>query len=248
MAMILDIHTHNFKGQADAVAASALAHGIDRFLFLGDVLRHGDQPTQEQIRQVNNETAADVRRYFDHCRGLCFLNPDNATEFVVEEANRCLDMPEFIGIKMEICTNCRSVRMDPIMEILEEHNAILLHHCWYKTNGKYRFESDPSDIADLARRFPRVKIVMAHLCGVGIRGVEDVADCHNVCIDTSGAQPEAGLVEYAVKRIGAERIVYGSDAPCRTFGAQLAKIREADITEAQRRLIFSENARRLLGW
>ena len=244
--MILDIHTHNFKGQADAVAASALAHGIDRFLFLGDVLRHGDQPTQEQIRQVNNETAADVRRYFDHCRGLCFLNPDNATEFVVEEANRCLDMPEFIGIKMEICTNCRSVRMDPIMEILEEHNAILLHHCWYKTNGKYRFESDPSDIA-IWRVVSRVK-----LSWPSVRrrhpGVEDVADCHNVCIDTSGAQPEAGLVEYAVKRIGAERIVYGSDAPCRTFGAQLAKIREADITEAQRRLIFSENARRLLGW
>jgi predicted TIM-barrel fold metal-dependent hydrolase len=89
---------------------------------------------------------------------------------------------------------------------------------------------------------------MAHLGGVGIKGVEDVADCHNVYIDTSGAQPEAGLVEYAVTRIGAERIVYGSDAPCRTFGAQMARIREADITEAQRRLIFSENARRLLGW
>jgi predicted TIM-barrel fold metal-dependent hydrolase len=28
----------------------------------------------------------------------------------------------------------------------------------------------------------------------------------------------------------------------------MARIREADITEAQRRLIFSENARRLLGW
>ena len=42
--MILDIHTHNFKGQADAVAASALAHGID-LPFPEDVLRHGDQPT-----------------------------------------------------------------------------------------------------------------------------------------------------------------------------------------------------------
>ncbi|HPY90971.1 MAG TPA: hypothetical protein PLE92_10445 [Lentisphaeria bacterium] len=112
--MILDIHTHNFKGQADAVAAAAFAHGIDRFLFLGDVLRYGDQPTQEQIRQLNNKTAADVRRYFDYRRGLCFLNPDNATEFVAEEANRCLDMPEFLGIKMEICTNCRSARMEPI--------------------------------------------------------------------------------------------------------------------------------------
>lgn len=33
--MILDIHTHNFKGRADEVAASAAAHGIDRFIFLG---------------------------------------------------------------------------------------------------------------------------------------------------------------------------------------------------------------------
>ncbi|MBQ9368823.1 MAG: amidohydrolase family protein [Victivallales bacterium] len=246
--MILDIHTHNFKGHADEVAASAAAHGIDRFIFLGDVLRYGDQPTPEQIRQLNNETQADVRSHFDHCRGFCFLNPDNPPEFLVEEANRCLDMPEFIGIKMEVCTNCRSTKLDPFMKILEERNLPLLHHCWYKTTGKHRFESDPSDIADLARRFPKVKIVMAHLCGIGIRGVEDVVDCPNVCIDTSGAQPEAGLVEYAVKRIGAERIVYGSDATCRTFGAQLAKIREADITEAERKLIFCDNARRLLGW
>ena len=29
---------------------------------------------------------------------------------------------------------------------------------------------------------------------------------------------------------------------------KLAKIREADITEAERKLIFCDNARRLLGW
>ena len=116
--MILDIHTHNFKGHADEVAASAAAHGIDRFIFLGDVLRYGDQPTPEQIQQLNNETQADVRRHFDHCRGFCFLNPDNPPEFLVEEANRCLDMPEFIGIKMEVCTNCRSTKLDPFMKIL----------------------------------------------------------------------------------------------------------------------------------
>ncbi len=246
--MILDIHTHNFAGQAEDVAAAALRNGVDRFIFLGDVLRHGALPTPEQIRSVNDDTLADVRRHAGYCRGFCFLNPDNPVDFIVEEAERCLAMPEFIGIKMEISVNCRSPKMDPIMEILQSHDAPMLHHCWYKTVSGYPGESNPADIADLARRFPKVRIVMAHLCGVRFRGVEDIADCPNVWVDTSGAQPEAGFIEYAVKRIGARRLVYGSDASCRTFGCQIAKVMEADITDREREMIFSENAREVLKW
>ena len=53
-------------------------------------------------------------------------------------------------------------------------------------------------MADLAGRHPGVTIIMAHLSGAGVRGVLDVLPCKNVCIDTSGGQPLAGLVEYAV--------------------------------------------------
>ena len=246
--MVLDIHTHNLAGRTDTVVAEAERHGIDRIVLLGDVLRHGALPSPEEIRQINDDTLADVRRYPEKTRGFCFLNPANPPEFLKEEAIRCLELPEFIGIKLEISVNVRSPKIAPLMGILENFNAPLLQHCWYKTVDKYPGESDPSDVADLARRFPGVRIIMAHLCGCRERGVEDIADCPNVWVDTSGAQPEAGFIEYAVRRIGARRLLYGSDAPCRDFGCQLAKICEAAVSESDRIRILGKNAEELLSW
>ena len=246
--MIIDLHTHNFANQTDAVVAAAKKHGIDRIVLLSDVFRFGLYPERDQIRQINDATLTDVRRYPDYTRGFCFLNPANPPEFLREELARCFSHPEFIGVKLEASVNCRSRQMTPIMTFLAESKRPLLQHTWYKTVGRLRCESDPSDVAALARRHPEVKIVMAHLCGCGYRGVEDIAGLPNVLIDTSGAQPEAGLVEYAVRRLGAERVLYGSDAPCRDFGCQLAKISDAAISVADRERILWKNAKELLSW
>lgn len=246
--MIIDIHTHNFTGRTEAVVTAAKQHGIDRIVFLGDVFRFGLYPAPEEIRKINDATLADVRRHPDFCRGFVFLNPGNPPDALREELKRCFRHFEFIGVKFEASLNCRSPKLAPVMEFLAETGRPLLQHTWYKTVGRLPCESDPSDVAVLARRYPEVKIVMAHLCGCGHRGVEDIADLPNVVIDTSGAQPEAGLVEYAVRQLGAERVVYGSDASCRDFGCQLAKIRDAAISAADRERILWKNAKELLSW
>jgi predicted TIM-barrel fold metal-dependent hydrolase len=100
----------------------------------------------------------------------------------------------------------------------------VLHHAWYKATGYAFNESTPRDIADLARRHPDVTIVMAHLAGGGVEGVLDIADCPNVVIDTSGAQPLAGMVELALKHLGPDRVVFGSDWPIRDFAVQQARV------------------------
>src|SRR5262249_42299240 len=107
-------------------------------------------------------------------------------------------------------------------------------------------ESTPAEIADLARRFPEVTIVMAHLTGDQERGVLDIRDCPNVLIDTSGGQPDAGLVEYAVKKLGAERVIYGSDWPIRDLAVQVARVTGASISASDKDTILSGNARRIL--
>jgi predicted TIM-barrel fold metal-dependent hydrolase len=68
-----------------------------------------------------------------------------------------------------------------------------------------------------ARRFPNVRVIMAHLTGCGVRGVLAARDCDNLLVDTSGAAPEAGIVAYAVEKLGVERVLYGSDAPIPRF-------------------------------
>lgn len=76
-------------------------------------------------------------------------------------------------------------------------------------------QTDPEHTALFARRNPDVKVIMAHLNGCGHRGVIAVKALPNVWVDTSGAYPMDGILEYAVEHLGAERVLYGSDIPIR---------------------------------
>jgi predicted TIM-barrel fold metal-dependent hydrolase len=54
------------------------------------------------------------------------------------------------------------------------------------------------------------------------------------------------MTEMAVRELGAERVLYGSDAGGRSFASQLAKVRGAAIPEPAKQLILGENLKRLL--
>jgi len=251
--MNIDIHIHpdfladNQKPEiVDKCIQLAQGFGIDKLCFLGDVLGYGYYPDENSIKKINDFTIATVKRYPDVLIGFCFLNPGNNKKFILEEIERCVVGEGFKGIKFEVSVNARSKKLDPIMERAEELNICVLQHTFYKMTGQEPNESSPLDIANLAFRFPRVKIIMAHLDGCGIRGVLDIQSFPNVYVDTSGSQPNNGMVEYAVEKIGAERVLYGSDAVGRDFSAQLGRIYGAKIKEKERELILGLNAQRIL--
>jgi predicted TIM-barrel fold metal-dependent hydrolase len=50
----------------------------------------------------------------------------------------------------------------------------------------------------------------------------------------------------AVRELGPERVLYGSDAPGRSFASQLAKVHGAEIPDESKRLILATNLKRLL--
>jgi predicted TIM-barrel fold metal-dependent hydrolase len=50
----------------------------------------------------------------------------------------------------------------------------------------------------------------------------------------------------AVRELGPERVVYGSDVGGRSFASQLAKVLGADIPESAKELALGGNIRRLL--
>lgn len=243
---IIDIHTHNTLTDTEFIVEAASRNNIKHIVLLGDVLRFGLYPDESQIRELNNDTMKKTEKHPETCFGFCFLNPANDLDFTLGEMDRCINKHGFKGVKLEISLNCRNERLYPIMQKLEELGVPLLQHCWYKTVSKYPEESDPTDIAYLARRFPAVRIIMAHLAGCGYRGVEDIVNCPNVYVDTSGGQPVAGLVEYAVRRLGPARILFGSDAPYRDISCQLGRIYGADLDCRSKRKIFFDNAEELL--
>jgi predicted TIM-barrel fold metal-dependent hydrolase len=252
--MIIDAHVHHTWADPDnppwalieQTFAAAEEAGIDQIGFLGSYSFHGYDPSEEGIRQSNTHAAQIVARYPEHAYSLCYLNPAHPPAFVRAELRRCIEEFGFKGIKQWIAVNARDPRMESVMAPAIEYGLPVFFHAWYKATGYVYNESNPSDIRHLALRYPEATIVMLHLNGCGVRGVQDIADLPNVWVDTSGSQPDAGFVEYAAGQVGAERILYGSDWPIRDYGVQLAKVQGAAITAAEKALILGENARRLL--
>ncbi len=252
--LIIDIHCHDLigpepedmHGRMPRLLESADAFGVSRLVILGNVLRYGVRAGPDEIRTINNATIERVSVCPERLIGFCFINPVLDPGFIREEIDRCVCEHGLQGIKLEIDLNARDERMSTVMEKTIEHDIPLLHHAWYVTGGGQEFSSEPHDIAVLARKYPEARIIMAHLSGCGMRGVQDVAACSNVWVDTSGSQPVAGLVEYAVREIGADRILYGSDVPVRDFSVQIGRIFGADIRTSDRERILWKNAGALL--
>jgi len=141
---------------------------------------------------------------------------------------------------------CNEPALDPIAARAAELKAPILQHTFWRTGEPIENESFPADVAELAARHPEAKLICGHTGGAWERGVRAIRSQPNVWADICGSDPTAGMVEMLVRELGAERVLYGSDAGGRSFASQLAKVQGADIPAESRRLILGDNFRRLL--
>ena len=224
--------------------------GIARIVALGDLpcLISVPNQTVAGIHAANDYTLTAMDRGAGFCIGFCFLNPAHPVSFLSEEMERCIVEGGMKGIKLWCAVKATDSRVDPIMERAQDLGIPVLHHAWYKNADEYTWEeSTPADIANLARRFPHVTIIMAHLGGARHRGLLDLVDVPNVLVDTAGSQPESGLVEYGVRQLGAHRVIYGSDWPIRDYAVQIGRVLGAHLRPEEYELILRDNAQRVLG-
>lgn len=259
--MIIDIHVHTRspgnRYDPEEVATSlrlARQSGIDHVVQLHNLIgrsldaeRYSPvNPSPADVQQSNDLGMRIVAEHSEFYSGFCYLNPAHDPRFVLDEIERCVVDGNLCGIKLWVAVRATDTRLDPLMQRAAELDIPVLHHAWYKADGQAGNESTAAQVADLARRHPTVTIIMAHLGGVRWRGVLDVKPYRNVLVDTSGSQPVAGLVEFAVEQLGAERVVYGSDWPLRSYAVQKARVSGAHIGERAKACILGENAARLL--
>src|SRR6266571_24471 len=98
----------------------------------------------------------------------------------------------------------------------------------------------------LNAKHPRAKIICGHSGGDWEVGLRAIRPHKNIYADLGGGDPTSGFTEMAVRELGAERVLYGSDAGGRSFASQLAKVFGADIPQSSRHLILGGNLKRLL--
>jgi len=240
--MIIDSHVHITQvNETNWLVNSASRSGISPLLIcslgVGGYMRY---PTVEQIVSANSSVLEAIERFPDDVCGICYASPQNPEESLAE-IDRCIAHGPMMGIKLWVAAKASDASVEPIARRAVELDVPILQHAWNKATGNMEDESTPADVAALARKFPRLKVHMAHLYGAGFQGIADIAPYPNVYVDTGGGEPEAGILEYAVREIGAERILFGSDAPGRGFGVQLGKVTGANISEVDRNAILWGN-------
>ena len=107
----------------------------------------------------------------------------------------------------------------------------------------------PDDMEGLFRALPHMPIVVAHLDGYGLYdwSIEMMKKYDNLYFDISahGADRE-GMLKDAVQKVGAERILYGSDYPGDRSAPFINAVLNAGLTEEETEAIFYKNAEKLL--
>ena len=143
----------------------------------------------------------------------------------------------------ELESNKRNPSIETVNKIAEksiEYGVPVLIHSFHKSTGQYPFETTGKNVEILAKRYPELKIVMAHYGGNCYNGIPMIRDLKNVWIDTSGSICSGDVLNYTIENIGTERILFGSDMPG-DYITNVGKVMEADLTKEEKDMIFYKN-------
>jgi uncharacterized protein len=248
--MIWDVHTHlhGVDGRTPEEKMAQLVRFADRMGVERMVLMMGYpfivDPTTDQLRQQNDQALKALDHYHDRAFGFVYRSGKHP-DYSLKELERCVKNGPMVGIKLWVARRCDTEEIDPIIKRSIELKAPILQHTWLKTQGNLPGESTPLDLANLAKRHPNASFICGHSGGDWQLGLRTIRELNNVVTELGGSDPTTGFVEMAVRELGAERVVFGSDAGGRTIGqwpfrrhgyeetAALAKkLKNGGVTEA----------------
>lgn len=245
----IDMHAHPpyDHERIEPMLEAAWRVGIQRIIvaalgFSGLI----EYPSADEVVRGNQVAYDLVRRHPGKVFAYVYVNPNlPETMQILDDGLR---QQGVVGIKLwESCRDSRG-RLDPVFPVLELAGARgvpVLCHCFYRTEKNLPGELSPNDIAFLAKRYPNTRLIMAHLGGKWVQGVRAIKPYPNVWTDISGTRAYMGSVEFAVKELGAERVLFGSDTYFRNPAVMLSKVAAADLDESAKRRIVWDNAARL---
>lgn len=180
---------------------------------------------------------------------LQYVVIDPLTPATYDQAAEMLQTPKCVGIKIHpeehgypIVEHGRK-----IFEFAAAHQAIVLTHSSEQN-------SQASDFVPFINDFPEVRLILAHIgCGWDgdlthqVRAIQRSRH-GNVFADTSSARSiTPKLIEWAVKEVGAQRVLFGTDTPLYHASMQRIRIDHSDLTDQEKQLILRDNAIALFG-
>ena len=132
--------------------------------------------------------------------------------------------------------------VDAVFELAEAHRVPILCHGF--ADNPYTMVGPFADMAD---RFPRVNLIMAHSAFMWGRrdAVQSAGRRVNLYLGTTFMAPRA--IRAGVEQIGPEKFIFEVDQPWWDAGVELLKVRRALEKEKDCELVLGGNMARLLG-
>ena len=196
---------------------------------------------------LGNIEAARIVAQTPGLRQYVVIDPRRPETFA--QAEEMLAQPQCVGIKIHPEEHGYPIREHarPIFEVAARHRTVLLTHSSEQN-------SLAADFVPWANEFPEVRLILAHIgCGWDgdpahqVRAIQQTRH-GNVYADTSSAKSiTPGLIEWAVRAIGADRVLFGTDTPLYHAAMQRARIDQADLSDGEKRQILRDNAGELFG-
>jgi uncharacterized protein len=238
--MIIDVHCHAGKGDGltgpwdtdaslDAYLARADEAGVTHSALLPAF--HSDSGV------VNHALWGLVRSARQRFWGFCFLSGKNDAGRVHELVSRAVHQYGFVGIKAhrhesaisrEICDAARRFGLPVLYDVAGEVAPVEL----------------------LATEYPDVSFIIPHLGSFADDwraqlALLDMLERHpNVYTDSAGVR-RFDLLQEAVRRASARKLLFGTDGPWLHPGVELAKIRALKLSRSDEDLVLFKNFLRL---
>ena len=243
-APIIDAHAHvddqdqiGYVHTAEALLAEMDVAGVDVAVIMTmtdapAVSDHGVELIHEVIGRFPGRFEAYVR-----------VHPfygDEAERLVV----RAIRDLRFSGLKLHPVTTLAHPAQEPTLRLIRAAarlGAPTMIHCGDEPL------TTPLELEQVALRVPEATIVLGHMGGYnhGADAIEVAERQPNVLLETS-ASPDPGRIGEAVRRLGAERVIFASDAPGCSQALELAKVQAVRLSPRDERRVLFDNQRALL--
>lgn len=236
---ILDAHAHLgtwFSTYIHGGEADAMVKSMDRLGIAATALIAFDAIAAE-MRAGNDQVAAAMKRHPGRFLGYATVDP-NEPEAMAKELARCFDTLGFHAVKFHCATHdypADGAHYAPALEYADAHGLAVLIH---------------GEITErMLTTYPRAQFLWAHVGGWNGRGLHRAIllaqDFPNLHCELCSSAITNGAMEQLVERVGAEKIVHGSDCPLMDPGYQLGRVLAARLPAEAKEKILWRNALRL---
>lgn len=243
--MIVDLHMHiedvasfGWTISAEDCIRAMDAAGVDQAVVMTLTDLPGENP--KGLELVAEACAGHQGRL----HGFVRLNPA-FLEVSQGLLTRAVGQLGFKGLKLHRVSTLQHPGGDATIALIRQAGELgvpTLFHCGDEPM------STPLSIPQAAAACPDSVIILGHMGGYfHTEEALDVAEDHpNVILETS-AMPYPEKIRTAVERVGAERVVFGSDGPVSSPALERQKVGIAELGHAAADLVMGGNAVRLLG-